>query len=179
MNTELKTTRTKQILTVMHVLTWIAFIGLMIEAGAILISFGVSCFNSQASKDLYQGLSMHSLREYNFWHYTVAVSMKVALIGMKGYVLFMVIKALSKVKLMNPFTVEIAQILEKMSYVLFGAWILALINNGYSDWLVKRTGILHAEWSTGEFIFMAGIVFIIAQVFKRGVEIQSENDLTV
>jgi hypothetical protein len=30
-----------------------------------------------------------------------------------------------------------------------------------------------------EFIFMAGVVFIMSQAFKRGVEIQSDNDLTI
>jgi hypothetical protein len=30
-----------------------------------------------------------------------------------------------------------------------------------------------------DFIFMAAVVYIIAVIFKRGVELQTENDLTV
>jgi hypothetical protein len=30
-----------------------------------------------------------------------------------------------------------------------------------------------------EFLFLGAIVFVIAQVFKKGVEIQSENELTI
>jgi hypothetical protein len=40
----------------------------------------------------------------------------------------------------------------------------------------------HISWigeNAGEFLFMAGLVFIISPIFKRGVELQSENELTV
>jgi hypothetical protein len=30
-----------------------------------------------------------------------------------------------------------------------------------------------------EYLFMAGIVFVIGQVFRRGLELQSENDYPV
>jgi hypothetical protein len=32
---------------------------------------------------------------------------------------------------------------------------------------------------SGETLFLAGVVFVIAQIFKKGVEIQSENELTI
>ncbi|PSL46279.1 Protein of unknown function (DUF2975) [Chitinophaga niastensis] len=180
MNTEVKTnTRTALILTVMRIVTWVAFIGLMIKAGAILISYGVSCVNPEAARNLYMGLNLHTIRQINFWHYTLSVFFMIALSGMKTFVLFLVIKALSKVNLVNPFTIGVARILEKISYVLLGTWVIVMLNNVHAGWLLKRTGILQEEWTTEEFIFMAGIVFIISQVFKRGVEIQSENDLTV
>ncbi len=35
------------------------------------------------------------------------------------------------------------------------------------------------DCGSSEFLFMAGIIFIIALIFKRGVEIQSENELTI
>lgn len=162
MNTEVKTnTRTKQILVVMHILTWIAFIGLCVQTGAILISYGVSRVNGEGAKDLF------------------SVSFIAALSGMKAYVLYLVIKALSKVNLVTPFKIEVVRILEKMSYVLFGCWIISILNNAYASGSLKSIAIIQQGWSNEEFIFMAGIVFIISQVFKRGVEIQSENDLTV
>ena len=172
-------TRTEVILIVMNILAWVTFIGLMIEAGAILISYGVSCVNPEAAKDLYKGLNLYNLSQFSFWYYSLSVSFMVALSCMKAYVAFLVIKTLSKVNLKNPFTIEVARILERISYVLLGTWIVAVLNNAYTGWLLKRTGELQGDWVTVEFIFMAGLVFIISQVFKRGVEIQSENDLTV
>jgi hypothetical protein len=70
-------TRTEQILTVMHILAWVAFIGFMIESVAILVSFGVSCVNPEGAKNLYEGLNLYDLRHFNFWYYTQHVSFMV------------------------------------------------------------------------------------------------------
>ena len=172
-------TRTAQILTVMKILSWVAFIGYLIEAGAILVSFTVSLIDPDTAKDLYNGLNFYNLSQFNLWYYVGAVSFMVALPAMKSFVCFLVIKALSKINLMNPFKMEVAQILERISYVLFGTWILGMLSSAYTGWLLKITGELVGNWVSGEFIFMAGLVFVISQVFKRGVEIQSENELTV
>ena len=179
-NIKIKTkTRTEGVLTVMHILAWVAFVGFMIEAGVILVSYGISCFNPEATKNLYRGLSLYNLRQFNFWHYTLSVSIFVAIAIMKAFVFFLAIKILSKVNLMNPFTIEVVRIMERMVHVLLGTWFMAMASNAHTAWLLKETGELHGDWVATEFIFMAGLVFIISQVFKRGVEIQSENDLTV
>jgi hypothetical protein len=172
-------TKTERILMVMNVLAWIAFIGLTIKTGAIVISYGVSVVNLTAARNLYNGMDLYDLRTYSFWHYTVSVSFLVAFSAMKACVAYLIIRTLSKVNLMNPFKIEVANTLEKISYVLVGACAIALLNNAQAGWLLKRTDILQVELASGELIFMAGLVFIISQVFKRGVEIQSENDLTV
>jgi hypothetical protein len=39
---------------------------------------------------------------------------------------------------------------------------------------------LNEYWTDGKaFILMSAVLFIIATIFKRGIELQSENDLTV
>lgn len=172
-------TRTEQILIVMNILAWVAFVGLMIKAGALLVSYGISCINPGAARNLYQEHGLYNLRQFNFWHYTLSVSLLIALSGMKAFVFFLAIKILSKVNLMNPFKIEVAQILQRIGYVLLGTWCMAMLANAHTGWLLKETGELHGDWVSTEVIFMAGLVFIISQVFKRGVEIQSENDLTV
>ena len=172
-------TRTEQILMVMRILAWVAFVGYLIEAGSILVSYGVSIVNPDAAKDLYRGINFYNLRAFNGWHYTLAVSFMIAISIMNSYVWFLVIKISSKISLENPFKMEVAQGLERISYVLLGTWIVGMISSGHTAWLMKITGEVFGDWSSGEFIFMAALVFIISQIFKRGVEIQSENDLTV
>lgn len=171
--------KTQQVLTVMLILAWVVFVGFMIEAGAILFSYGVSYVNPVAAKDLYRGLNLYNLRQLNFAYYTLAVSFLAALSIMKSWIFFLVIKILTKFSLQNPFTVEVAGRLEKISYVAFGIWLVTMLSNAYTGWLLKKTGELHGNWLSGEFIFMVGLVFIISKVFRRGVEIQSENDLTI
>ena len=172
-------TKTKQILTVMHILGWVAFIGFLIEGGVILFSYGISCVNPDGAKNLYKGLNLYDLRQFNFWHYTLSVSFMVAISIFKAWVSFLIIKTLSKFNLKNPFTMEVSRKLEQISYVSFGTWLVTMLSNAHKGWLLKITGELHGNWISGEFIFMIGVVFIISQVFKRGVEIQSENELTV
>src|SRR5262245_37209056 len=96
-------TRTEQILIVMHILAWVAFVGFMIAAGAVIISYGVSLVNPDAAGNLYKGLDLSELRKSNFGHYTLAVTFKVAVTLMKAFVSFLTIKTLSSVNLKNPF----------------------------------------------------------------------------
>lgn len=183
--------KTHQILKIMHILTWIAVIGLIAQAGAILISFAVSCFNPEAARNLYTGmdleatrslngvLDMYNLRQYSFRHYAMTVSFLLSVSFFKAYVLFLVTKTLSKVNLTSPFNFEVAHLIQTISYFLFSTWLIAVIGNGYTSWLVKRTEFRLDQLPTSEFLFMAGLVFIISQIFKRGVEMQTESELTV
>jgi len=172
-------TRTEGVLTILNILSWIAFLGFMIEAGGVLVSYGISYVHPEAARKMYMGLNLYSVSQFSFWHYTLSVSILVAIAIMKAFVFFLAIKILSKVNLMNPFTIDVVRIMERMVHVLLGTWFMAMASNAHTAWLLKETGELHGDWVATEFIFMAGLMFIISQVFKRGVEIQSENDLTV
>ena len=62
----------KQILGALQVLTWIAFIGLCIETGAILITTSISLFfHPEAAADLYLGLDLSALLHYSRWYYEI------------------------------------------------------------------------------------------------------------
>jgi hypothetical protein len=171
--------KTENILAFMNVLAWIAFIGLLVKAGALLVSFGVSVVKPEAAKNLYEGLDMSAIRDYSLWHYVGRVSMLVLSVGMQAQIAYMLTQVLSKIKLVNPFTMEVAQMLEKMSYVILGAWAVTTMANAHAQWLYKRLELPREDLMSTEFIFLAGIVFVIAQIFKKGVELQSENELTV
>jgi hypothetical protein len=172
-------TRTKKILKMMPILAWVACVGFAIDAGAILTSYLVSCFNPEGAKNLYGGLDLYNLSQFNFIYYTLSVCFLVALPIMKSLVAYQVIKTLTKFNLQNPFTMEVANRMEKISYVLFKTWLLVVLSNVYTGFLLKITGTVYGSWISGEFIMVVGLVYLISQVFKRGVEIQSENDLTV
>jgi hypothetical protein len=85
----------------------------------------------------------------------------------------------------NPFKIEIASLLVRISYIAFAVWILAVVSNAYMDWLIEN-GIGISEVSLqkymgggSEFFFLVLIVYTISQIFKRGIELQSENELTI
>ncbi|HET8809684.1 MAG TPA: DUF2975 domain-containing protein, partial [Flavobacteriaceae bacterium] len=69
-------TNTKTILSVMEVLTWIAFIGLCIKAGALLFTFIMSLFwNPLAAGDLHLGLDLSVLFANSQWKYICVMSL--------------------------------------------------------------------------------------------------------
>ena len=51
---------------------------------------------------------------------------------------------------------------------------------GFSKWLITQQRIVvNFDWSAQEFLLMAGVIFIIGLFYKRGIELQAENDLTI
>lgn len=177
-DTKMKT-RTESILTVMHVLAWIAFVGLMIEAGAKISYYGVSLLNQETTKKLYMGLDLYDLMKFSFGYYTLTAAFLIAISCLKAHIAYQVVKLLSKINLANPFTPEVATLMENISYTTFATWLVAMVYNGLAEGILRIAGNNQTQQISGEFIFMAGVVFVISQIFRRGIEIQTENELTV
>jgi len=171
--------KTESLLAIMNVLAWITFVGLLIKAGAILISYAVSISNPVAAKNLYNGLNLSAIRQFDFWHYSATVSLMIALPVLEAYIAFLMIMVLSRIKMVSPFKIEISMLLEKISYYILVTWLLTLIYDMHLKWLSKHVSGIEQNYISLEFIFLAAIVFVIAQIFKKGVEIQSEHELTV
>lgn len=171
--------RTQQILTILKILSWVAFFGFVVKAGAYLFSYISSYWNPDTAHNIYQGLDLHQLREDNLTIYTVLMAFIFMMTVLKGIVWWMVAKIIDKIKLENPFSLEVAHQLEYISYSLFTVWVLSVSGGGFVAWLGDKAGNLNDSWNTGEFLFIAGLVYVISQIFKRGVELQSEHELTV
>lgn len=166
------------LLKIMHVLAWVVFIGLMIKAGAVVFSYIVSITNLLASKNLYKGLDLSAYREHSFTQYTIMVVYTTTLYCMQAYIAFLMTKLLSTINISRPFNITVVTLMHRISYTIVGIWLLAMVHNIHTSILEKNYGI-EANPISGEALFLAGIVYILAQMFKRGLEIQSENELTI
>lgn len=179
-------TNTKTMLKITKILSWIIFIGLCIQTGALLFSYFVSIFiNSMGSQNLHPGLNLSELYNNSKTHYTILVLLMVLLSALKAYIFYFIVKIFLKINLANPFSNEIYSLIVKISYIALTIGILAVIGEKYCEWLISKAinlPVLNLEQYIGgksEFLFMAAIIFVIAQIFKRGIEIQSENELTI
>lgn len=171
---------TVSVLKILKLLALLASIGYAVEAGSIIISVVVSKFNPEAAKNIYKGLDLYKLKEYSNSLYYQTASFIAAIAILKSTVWLMVTRMLSGLNIRNPFKPAMTKILEKISYTLVTIWIIGFIANIQTRWIEKRTGYQPVQIiSIDEFLFLAGLVYIISQVFKRGIEIQSENDLTI
>jgi hypothetical protein len=177
------TKKNDAILKVLHVVSWIAFIDLCIEAGALIFNFVYALFKPIASRNIYKGLDLSEMYANHFLQFIGVMSFAVALAILKAYLFYLVVKIFQKLNLVKPFDVEISKLIEKISYEAIVIAVVTLIAQQFTKRLIQNGyEVSHVEkyWNdTAAFLMMAAILFIISQVFKKGIELQNENDLTV
>lgn len=175
-------TKTETILMVSKFLALLGGIWYSILCGSHLLTLVASFINPDWAKRTYEAdLNIFNIREYSIGFYVYAMCLTIAVSALKALIWYVVFGLLSKLKLQTPFSMEVEKKLERIAYLLLGVWIVSSIFwKIYIYYLSKATGIqLPTNNSGDEYLFMAGIIYIISQVFKRGIEIQEENQLTV
>ena len=170
--------KTEKLLNLMRIFSWIVFIGLLIKAGSFVISYAVSIGNPEAAKDLYQGLDLYAYRMHNFSHYTLLVGSKIAFYIAQAYVAYLMINLLGKLNILKPFTIDVVKLMQKISYAIVGIWFIVIVHNAQIK-MLENSDELVSTYISSDFIFISALVYIFAQMFKRGIEIQSENELTI
>ena len=90
---------------------------------------------------------------------------------------------LLKLNLEKPFSTFVSAQITKMSYLTLSIGLISYIASEIAK-KMGQTGYeiepLNQFWVDSEaFILMAAIVYVIALIFKKGVELQSENELTI
>ncbi len=175
-------TKTEIVLEVLKYLAIIAAIGFSIECGAQILSFVTSFINRDWAERTYGAEPVwFQIRETNHWYYIQLMSMIIATSAIKAWIWYLIFDLLQKIQLKSPFSLFVTKRLERISYMLFSVWlVMTLIGKSYSHNLMKATGIeLPGKYISHEYFFIAGIVFILSQIIKRGIEMQEENQLTV
>lgn len=167
-----------QLLKSMMFISWVVFIGLLIKTGTILFLYFLSISAPEISKNLFDGINLYEYYNHSFIQYSFIVSYKVALFVTEAYIAFLVIQLLSKLNLKNPFNNTVQKLTQQISYSIFSLWILAILHNTHVRYIAKKHHFSMDLFSS-DFIFLAGVVFIFAQILKRGIELQQENDLTI
>ena len=87
------------------------------------------------------------------------------------------------IDLKKPFNSYVSRQISKISYYTLSIGVLSYIaresaRNLQHDGYVINT--LNQFWADSQaYILMAAVIYVIATIFKKGVEIQNENDLTV
>ncbi len=176
--------QTKLVLTILHITSWAIYFGLLIKTGAIAYTCFVSLFLSpESAQSLYMGLDLSGLYEFSRVHYAALSGLIILLTGLKAYIFHLLIEIFKKINFVNPFSIGVSKLIFGISYVAFGIVLLTGGGTAYCDWLAQR-GVAIPEMKDylgggDEFLLLAGIIFIIAQVFRRGIELQAENELTV
>lgn len=167
----------------LHIVAWIIFTGLCIEAGGLIVNFFFSLLKPAFIPNLYQKLDLTKMYEES----------KTAFFGIYSFILFIsilktclfytVIMLMHKMDLSKPFNSFVSKQISRISYFTLSIGLFShfakqltknLMHHGFA------TESLNQFWADSEaFILMGAVIYIIATIFKKGVDIQTENDLTV
>lgn len=170
-------------LMLITIIIWSIFIGLCIEAGALLFTFFYSFVKPGVAQDLYEGINLYSLLRQNSWFYVGLVALILSISILKAQLFYKMIRIFLKIDLIHPFSKEIAKLISTLSYITLEIGLLLLITRSFVSWLLMRglgaEGVQSYLSGASEYFLLSALIFAVAQVFRRGVEIQKENDLTV
>ena len=173
----------KHLLKFLEVVAWIVFVGLCIEAGALLVNFAISFFKPEIISRLYQKLDLTDVYKQSQWAYYCTYSAIVILAGLKAHLFYGLITLLGKLDLDNPFSPFVADKISMISNSIFAIGITSYVTQQSVERLlgenynIKNMNGFFVD--SQAFIMMAAIIYVIAIIFKRGIELQTENDLTV
>jgi hypothetical protein len=170
-------------LMLITVVIWSIFIGLCIKAGALLFTSTYSLFKPIVAQDLFEGLNLYGLMNEEIWYYIGLVSLLIGIACLKAYMFYLMIRIFLTINLNHPFSKKVSDLISEIASVAIQTGILILITTASLKWLIKRGFDIPSMGAyTGgafEYLLLGALIYAIAKVFKRGVEIQSENELTV
>ena len=165
------------------IVAWVIFVGLCIEAGGLIVNFIFSIYNPQFVHNLYQKLDLSEMYERSKWAFYSMYSFVLVISILKAVLFYKVILLVTKIDMAKPFNNFSSKQILQISYYTFSIGLIShiakqtaksLMHHGYA------TNNLNEFWADSEaFIIMAAIIYIIAQIFKKGIEIQNENELTI
>jgi hypothetical protein len=171
------------IFTVLTIVAWLIFIGLGIEAGALIVNFIVSLYKPEIVHHLYNKLDLSEMYERSKMVYFGMYSFILFIAILKAVLFYQVILLVSKFDLSKPFNNFVSKRISQISYYTLSIGLISYFARQAAKNLMHHgfvTDNLNQFWADSEaFILMAAVIYIIATIFKKGIEIQNENDLTV
>lgn len=168
---------------IMTVLAWIIFVGLSIEAGGLLVNFIYSLFKPEVVKYLYNKLDLSEMYNRNKEVFVMMYSFILVIAILKSILFYKVIQLTFKLDLAKPFSSFVASKIMTIGYFTLSIGLLSyvakkivqtLMNLGYT------IDQLNPYWVDSQaYILMSAVIYIIATIFNRGIELQTENDSTI
>ena len=165
------------------VIAWILFVGLCIEAGGLIVNFVFTMFQPEFLNRLYQKMDLSALHQQHPLAFYLMYGLVLIIAVLKAFLFYKVVMLVTKLNLEKPFNADVSRKISQISYytLIIGltSYVARMSARSLQDY---GGGIeqLDPFWVDSEaFILTAAIVYVIAAIFKKGIELQNENDLTV
>lgn len=167
----------------LKIVAWVIFIGLSIEAGGLILNFIFSLYNPEFVQNLYQKLDLSEMYQRSKSVFFGMYSFILIISTLKALLFYAVTVLVTKINLSKPFNSFVSKQISLISYYTLSIGLLSSIARQVAKNLQHRgyfIDTLNQFWVDSQaFILMAAVIYIIATIVSKGVEIQNENDLTV
>lgn len=167
----------------LYIVAWLIFVGLSIEAGGLIVNFIFSLYNPELIPNLYQKLDLSDMYNTSKMAFFGIYSFILSISILKAVLFYIVIRLMHKMDLTKPFNTFVSNQILQISYYTISIGLFSYIAREISKNLMHHgfvTDNLNQFWADSQaFIVMGAVVYIIATIFKKGIELQEENDLTV
>jgi hypothetical protein len=167
----------------LYIVAWLIFVGLSIEAGGLIVNFFFSIYNPEFVQNLYQKLDLTEMYKASRFAFFGIYSFILTISILKALLFYIVIRLMHKIDLSKPFNSFVARQIARISYYTLSIGLLSYVARQLTKNLMHHgfvTDSLNRFWADSQaFILMGAVIYIIATIFKKGVDIQNENDLTV
>jgi len=183
--------RTDFTFKLLNILTWVIFIGLCIKAGTYIFStLFVLFYNPVGATKFYQSqgtnINLSGLYNYSQARFVTVTSLMIIIATLKAILFYLIVNLFHKKKLnlTNPFNEFVGGYLFKIAYLAIGISIFCYWGANVIFETEKLNIVIPPIQVFGfnaavEWLFMGMTLLIFAKIFKRGIELQSENELTV
>jgi len=167
----------------LYIVAWLIFVGLSIEAGGLIVNFFFHLYKPEFIQNLYQKLDLTEMYKQSKLAFFVIYCFILSISILKACLFYTVIRLMHKMDLSKPFNSFVSRQVSLISYYTLSIGFLSYIARELAEKLTHysfATNNLNQFWADSEaFILMGAVVYIIAIIFKKGVDLQNENDLTV
>lgn len=177
---------TRQILQLLNILSWIIFVGLCIESGGIIFNTVYALYKPVVAQYFWNGADLSALYSHDKGQFITQTFLMSIVSVLKALIFYLIVKLFydKKFNFDKPFNPEVTKLVFNIAYLCLGAGLFSLWGARYAAW-IKEHGIpmpdIHFLRIGGAdvWLFMAVVLIVIGQVFKKGTELQTESDLTV
>jgi hypothetical protein len=178
---------TKQVFGLLYIVSWIIFVGVCVEAGGFIVNgFFTLVLNPAGARHFWQEVDLTSLYYYDKGYFFVETFVISLVAVMRACLFYLIIKILhdKKLNMSRPFNREFGRFIFRMAYLSLLIGLFSWGGVKYAEWFVtqgvKMPDMKYLRLGGADvWLFMSVTLGVIAQIFKRGIEIQTENELTV
>lgn len=163
------------------------FIGLCIDAGGYVFNtLYVLFYNPIGVNQFWNRMDMSGIYEFNNWYFIFLLIITIVVSIIKCFIFYIIVKIFvdKQLNFTQPFNKTLGNYLVKITKLALSVAVVSNIGTRFYDWLIEQSISLPSVEQLrfdgdDEWFFMAVILYVFSQIFKKGIELQSENELTV